>query len=85
MIATYIQNPVTVDACQWTGNNVEEIKEFVTPIAEYLEDESAILVHTSDGDFKANIGDYIVKNDNDEFYVCGRYVFEENYNIVEND
>lgn len=85
MIATYIQNPVIVDACQWTGDNVEEIKKFVTPIAEYLEDENAILVHTSDGDVKAFIGDYIIKNDNDEFYVCGRYVFEETYNIVEND
>lgn len=81
MIATYIKKPVKIEACQWTGDNVEEIKSFVTPIAEYLEDESAILIKG----IKAYIGDYIIKNDNDEFYVCGRYVFEETYNIVEND
>ena len=87
MIATYIQKPITVNACQYTGDNIKEIKEFVTPITEYLEDEDVILVHTPDGVVKAGIGDYIIKNDNDNFYVCGRYVFEETYNILdyEND
>ena len=27
MITTYIQDLGTVEACQWTGNNVEEIKD----------------------------------------------------------
>lgn len=61
MIATYIQDMITVEACQWTGDNVEEIKDFVTPIAEYLEDENVILIHTLEGDMKAEVNDYIIK------------------------
>ena len=60
MIATYVKKPVVIEACQWTGDNVEEIKKFVEPIAEYLEDEQVILIHTLEGDMKANVGDYII-------------------------
>ena len=84
MIATYIKKPVKIDACQWTGDNVEEIKEFVEPIAEYLEDEQVILIHTLEGDMKANVGDYIIKGVKGEFYPCKPDIFEETYNIVEN-
>ena len=81
MIATYIKKPVKIDACQWTGDNVEEIKEFVEPIAEY---EQVILIHTLEGDMKANVGDYIIKGVKGEFYPCKPDIFEETYNIVEN-
>lgn len=82
MIATYIKNLYKVKACQWTGDNVEEIKSFVTPIAEYLEDKAAILVHTSYGTIKAEIGDYIFKNDNGDFFVATKHAFEKLYKYV---
>lgn len=84
MIATYIKKPVKIDACQWTGDNIEEIKEFVTPIAEYLEDENVILIHTLEGDMKAEVNDYIIKGVKGEFYPCKPDIFKETYNIVEN-
>lgn len=84
MIATYIKKPVKIDTCQWTGDNVEEIKKFVEPIAEYLEDEQVILIHTLEGDMKANVGDYIIKGVKGEFYPCKPDIFEETYNVVEN-
>lgn len=85
MVATYIQDLVTVKACQWTGDNVKEIKDFVTPIAEYLEYENVIIIHTLEGDMKAEVNDYIIKGVKGEFYPCKPDIFEETYNIVEND
>ena len=86
MIATYIKKPVKIETCQWTGDNVEEIKEFVTPIAEYLEDENVILIHTLEGDMKAEVNDYIIKGVKGEFYPCKHDIFKETYNaIVEYD
>ena len=84
MIATYVKKPVKIEACQWTGDNVEEIKKFVNPIAEYLEDVQVILIHTLEGDMTAEINDYIIKGIKGEFYPCKPDIFEETYNIVEN-
>lgn len=85
MINRYVKRPVIIEAVQWTGDNVREIKEFVTPIAEYLEDENTIIIHTLEGDMKAEINDYIIKGVKGEFYPCKPDIFEETYNIVEND
>lgn len=84
MIATYIKRPVRIEACQWTGDNVREIKHFVKPIAEYLEDEKVILIHTLEGDMKANVGDYIIKGVKGEFYPCKEDIFKETY-IISDD
>ena len=83
MIGTYVKKPVVIKVCQWTGDNVEEIKEFVEPIAEYLEDEQVILIHTLEGDMKANVGDYIIKGVKGEFYPCKPDIFEETYSKVD--
>ena len=85
MINKYVKKPVIIEACQWTGDNVKEIKDFVTPIAEYLEDENVIVIHTLEGDMKAEVNDYIIKGVKGEFYPCKPDIFEETYNIVEND
>lgn len=79
MIGTYVKKPVVIEACQWIGDNIEEIKKFVDPIAEYLEDEQVILIHTLEGDMKANVGDYIIKGVKGEFYPCKPDIFEETY------
>lgn len=84
MINKYVKKPVIIEAIQWIGDNVEEIKGFVTPIAEYLEDENTIIIHTLEGDMKAEINDYIIKGVKGEFYPCKPDIFEETYNIVEN-
>ena len=82
MIESYVKKPVIIKACKWTGDNVKEIKKFVEPIAEYLEDEQVILIHTLEGDMKANIGDYIIKGVKGEFYPCKPEIFEETYSKV---
>lgn len=81
MINIYVKRPVIIEAVQWTGDNVREIKEFVTPIAEYLEDENTIIIHTLEGDMKAEINDYIIKGVKGEFYPCKPDIFEETYNL----
>jgi len=54
----------------------------VNPIAEYLEDEQVIIIHTLEGDMKASVNDYIIKGVRGEFYPCKPDIFEETYNEV---
>ena len=54
----------------------------MNPIAEYLEDEQVIIIHTLEGDMKASVNDYIIKGVRGEFYPCKPDIFEETYNEV---
>lgn len=79
MIKKYIKKPVEIEAVQWTGDNTKEIKDFVEPIAEYLEDENVIVIPTLEGEMKASINDYIIKGVKGEFYPCKQDIFEDTY------
>ena len=81
MIKKYIKNPVEIEAVQWTGSNVLEIKDFVNPIAEYLEDENVIVIPTLEGEMKASINDYIIKGIKGEYYPCKPDIFEASYTL----
>lgn len=94
MIITAKKKPVPVQACQWTGKNWDEIKEFCNDVVYKHPLESIeniygsikvydLMIHTLEGDHKANIGDYIIKGVRGEFYPCKKDIFEETYEIVE--
>ena len=82
MVKTYIKKPIKIEAIQWTGENVLEVKDFVTSGAEYLEDENVIVIHTLEGDMKAILNDYIIKGVKGEFYPCKENIFKETYEEV---
>ena len=80
------KKPVVVEAVQWNGN-LTEMKDF---IGDYMGDyvlffnpENKIIIHTLEGEMTAQIGDWVIKGVNDEFYPCKPDIFEKTYEKVE--
>jgi len=86
-MAKYKKKPVVVEAVQWKGNNIKEIKQFVdndklAEPAEFCEVKN-LIIKTLEGDMIAPIGDYIIKGVNGEYYPCKPNIFEKTYEKVE--
>ena len=91
----YKTKPVEIEAIQWTGLNLEEIKQFVGESLEYNIWDSAwdwavgkggphiyMKIYTLEGDMNASVGDYIIKGLRGEFYPCKPDVFEKKYEVI---
>ena len=51
-------------------------------IAEAYQTDKEIIIHTLEGDMKANVGDYIITGVNGEQYPCKPDIFEKTYEMV---
>ena len=83
MIKTFAKKPVKVQAVQWTGDNYEELADFVGHIRSvyHLNDEY-IIINTPEGDHCLRKGDWIIQDVNGEFYPCKPDIFEQIYEEV---
>ena len=90
----YKTKPCEIEAVQWTGLNLQEIKEFVGESLIYYICDSAwevgkgrphviIEIKTLEGVMTASVGDYIIKGLRGEFYPCKPDIFEETYEPAE--
>jgi len=90
----YRKKPVVIEAIQWTGENIEEIMKFIeSPFTyekstiycteKFIYDGKELKINTLEGIMTANIGDYIIKGVNGEFYPCKPDIFEKTYEEVE--
>jgi hypothetical protein len=80
----YRKKPVVIDAVQFTGTNFVELGRFFgdSPFeADLLNMELSI--HTLEGEMKAQVGDYIIKGVQGEFYPCKPDIFEQTYEKAE--
>lgn len=86
-MARYKTKPCEIEAIQWTGLNLEEIKAFVgdSLICEAVEGRPyvSMKIKTLEGDMQASEGDYIIKGLRGEFHPCKPDVFEKKYELVE--
>ena len=86
MIKQYRKRPIVIRAVQWTGDNFDEICEFVKdqPITLYKNDFGFIrlLIETLEGDMRAEVGDYIIRGVHGEYYPCKPNIFAETYEEV---
>lgn len=89
----YRKKPVVIEAIQWTGLNLEEIKEFVGESLIYDIIDTAwkvgegaphvnMKIHTLEGDMEVSKGDFIIKGIKGEFYPCKPDIFEKAYEAV---
>ena len=87
----YRKKPVVVEAIQWNGNNLAEIRAFVgknvsanTFVESFTRKElgSYINIETLEGIMTASIGDYIIKGVQGEFYPYKPDIFLETYEMV---
>ena len=93
MINKYRKKPVIVEAVIWTGNNLEEIKNFVDESLLYNIYDGAwevgeapvivdMQIRTLEGNMSVSVGDYIIKGIEGEFYPCKPDIFKETYETV---
>lgn len=83
----YKKKPVEVEAIQWTRENtIEELKKFFNGAEAYLLPEmQRISIKTLEGTMIAEVGDYIIKGVQGEFYPCKPDIFEQTYEEVKED
>lgn len=87
MAEKYVKKPVVIEAVVWNGNNREEIEEFIDSNDFYFvrpevyaePQEYELFIITLEGSMKANIGDYIIKGLQEEFYPCKSDIFHKYY------
>lgn len=90
----YRKKPVVIEAVQWTGFNLEDIKSFVGESLLYEIYDAAwragagvpivnMKIKTLEGEMQVNRGDYIIKGVREEFYPCKPDIFEETYEQAE--
>lgn len=84
----YRKLPVVIEAIQFdgTGASLKAIREFIgqnyygwSCLRSQFDD---LLIKTLEGVMTANIGDYIIKGVNGEFYPCKPDIFEKTYEEV---
>lgn len=83
----YRKKPVVIDAMQFTGTpeNIAELSKFMQrklTISYADPDNPQIHIMTLEGIMAANVGDYIIKGVQCEFYPCKEDIFEATYDEI---
>ena len=81
MVQKYKKRSVEVEALQWTGDNLEELKGFVGD-ALGTDGENPI-IHTLDGNRVVSRNDYIINGVQGGFYPCPPEIFRSIYEAQE--
>lgn len=90
MIGQYRKLPVVIEAIQWLGWNWNEVCDFI-PVPDVAvgdvdnlvmrDDESRmpIIIHTLEGDMRAELNDWIIRGIKGEYYPCKPDIFAATY------
>ena len=82
----YRKKPLVIEAVQFTGNNIRYItNELGMSENDYSYEDFTLIIHTLEGNHKADISDWIIKGIKGEFYPCKPYIFEMTYEPVYNE
>lgn len=74
----YLKKPVVIEAIQWTGNNLGELKAFIPSDDLHVVGETIGIV-TPEGFLFISEGDFIIKGVEGEFYQCKPSIFNKTY------
>lgn len=80
-MAKYCKKPVEIEAIQWNGENESEIKAFVGDAAQFT--ATSLAIKTLEGTMIAQVGDFIIRGVDGEFYPCKPDIFEKTYDKVD--
>jgi len=82
----YRKKPIVVEAVKWDGSAEAHclIEEWVGDgiEADFTKADVPIIIPTLEGDYRAHLGDYIIKGIKDEIYPCREDIFERTYEEV---
>lgn len=76
------KNPVLIEARQFTKESALEVAEWCEGNLGLSDNIVSLIIHTLEGDHKADEGDWIIKGVRGEFYPCRLDIFEETYREV---
>ena len=79
----YRKKPVVIDAIQWTGNNVEELKSFALSSSCKIIFNGDVYIETLEGLMFVTINDWVIKGIKNELYPCKPDIFDATYELVE--
>lgn len=75
----YRKKPVVIQAVQWTGNNFDEVMDFLQRKNVSYDSKTGLIIHTLEGDHFANMGDFIIRGVKGEYYPCKPDIFAATY------
>jgi len=75
----YRKKPVVIEAIQYTGENLDELRAFVPEEFRNNKIYEPLGIKTLEGVLNISQGDYIIKGVKGEFYPCKPDVFEMTY------
>lgn len=81
----YIKKPIPVEAIQWTGDNFDDIHDFIIGQPIVITTFNELVISTLEGEMKAPIGSWIIRGPLGEYYPCRKDVFEKTYDPIEKD
>ena len=79
----YKSKPVVIEAIQWTGENLDELCQFVPQEFRHNKIHEAIGIATLEGVLFFKESDWIIKGTEGEFYPCKDSVFRRKYEPAE--
>ena len=86
----YRKKPVVVEAWEFTRESLTNIESWVrkysdaiTLVSQYGGEVLYIEIETLEGTMRADLGDYIIRGVEGEFYPCKPNIFEQTYEKVE--
>ena len=83
MIKTFVKKPVKVKAVQWTGDNYEELADFIGYVRSvYNLNDEYVIIEMLEGGCCLRNGDWIICGVNGEIYLCESDIFEKTYEEV---
>jgi len=76
------KKPVVIDAIKWTGENFDEVKEFVgESLFGYNPETLDLVIKTLEGEHLASKGDWVIKGIKSEIYPCKPDIFAMTYDF----
>lgn len=79
----YRHKPTAIEAVQWTGDNLEELRAFVPEQYRHNKIHQPMGIVTLGGVLTVSDGDYVIKGIKGEFYPCKPDIFEASYEKVD--
>lgn len=80
---TFTKRPISIQAIQWTGSNLNQIWDAFGAAHIYgptpEKNPDSLLIGTLEGDMRANLGDWIIRGVKDELYPCKDDIFRASY------
>lgn len=77
------KKPIPVEARQFTAAAALPVADWCLGHLAYQENEAVyLIVPTLEGPMKANLGDWIIRGVQGEFYPCKESIFKETYDQV---